>query len=150
MRPSALGHTLIALLGLLHSGLTDPKDPALKEWRLTRTTQASSVLFHRRHLHFVHAEATMVTNLGAIPAQSLPPYDATSDQRIAVAAKFEPLEAVTLPTVETAAAAHYLRRKQQTLRAWACHEDGPLRPIRIHGRLHWRTADLCKLLGVSK
>lgn len=28
-------------------------------------------------------------------------------------------------------------------------EDGPLRPVRVHGRLAWRTADLRALLGVS-
>lgn len=59
------------------------------------------------------------------------------------------LESVTRPTVDTAAAAYYLNRKQQTLRGWACLENGPLRPIRINGRLAWRVADLRNVLGVA-
>jgi hypothetical protein len=62
--------------------------------------------------------------------------------------QFPPLELVTRPTVETAAAAFYTNRAQQTLRIWACRENGPLRPIRIFGRLHWKTDDLRRLLGV--
>ena len=44
--------------------------------------------------------------------------------------------------VDTATAAYYLNRRPQTLRTWACHENGPLRPVRIHGRLAWSVADL--------
>jgi len=51
--------------------------------------------------------------------------------------QFTPLDQVTSPTVATNAAAHYLNRKPQTLRAWACLENGALRPIRINGRLAW-------------
>lgn len=64
------------------------------------------------------------------------------------ASQFPPLESVTRPTVETAAAAFYLNRRPQTLRIYACHENGPLRPIRVHGRLHWKTNDIRRLLGV--
>lgn len=39
--------------------------------------------------------------------------------------------------IPTNAAAHHLGRKPQTLRAWACLENGPLRPVRLHGRLAW-------------
>ena len=63
--------------------------------------------------------------------------------------QFTPLAHETRPTVDTAAAAHYLNRRPQTLRGWACLENGPLRPIRLHGRLAWRTDDLRRLLGVS-
>lgn len=63
-------------------------------------------------------------------------------------ALFPPLDAVTRPTVDTAAAAHYLNRRPQTLRIYACRENGPLRPLRIQGRLHWRTDDLRRLLGI--
>ena len=63
--------------------------------------------------------------------------------------QFPPLELVTRPTVDTAAAAFYLNRRPQTLRIYACHENGPLRPIRVHGRLHWKTDDLRRLLGVA-
>ncbi|VWB64681.1 helix-turn-helix domain-containing protein [Burkholderia lata] len=48
-----------------------------------------------------------------------------------------------LPTDEAAAA---INRKPQTLRKWACLENGPIRPVRINGRLAWRVADLAALL----
>ena len=63
--------------------------------------------------------------------------------------QFTPLELETRPTVDTAAAAHYLHLAQQTMRIYACKENGPLRPLRINGRLHWATADIRKLLGVA-
>ena len=59
------------------------------------------------------------------------------------------LETVTSPTVDTAAAAFYLNRKPQTLRCHACHEDGPIRPLRINGRLAWPVAELRRVLGVA-
>ena len=62
--------------------------------------------------------------------------------------QFTPLELETRPTVDTAATAYYLRKAQQTLRIWACKENGPIRPIRVGAHLHWRTADIRKLLGV--
>lgn len=49
-----------------------------------------------------------------------------------------------LPTAEAAAA---INRRPQTLRKWACLENGPIRPIRINGRLAWRVADLQALLN---
>ena len=62
--------------------------------------------------------------------------------------KLQPLETearATLPTLEAAA---HLNRAQQTLRLWACREDGPIRPLRVQGRLAWRVSELKKLLGV--
>jgi len=53
----------------------------------------------------------------------------------------------TLPTLE---AAFHLNRAAQTLRLWACLENGPLRPVRINGRLAWKTSDLRNLLGVTQ
>jgi len=53
------------------------------------------------------------------------------------------IEAV-LPTDEAAAA---LNRRPQTLRKWACLENGPLRPVRINGRLAWKVADIQALLN---
>lgn len=67
----------------------------------------------------------------------------------AIAAPFPPLELENRPTVPTEQAAYYLSRQQQTMRGWACREDGPLRPLRINGRLAWKTEDLRKLLGVA-
>jgi hypothetical protein len=63
---------------------------------------------------------------------------------------YEPLEEVTRPVLDTAAAAHYLYRRPQTMRGWACHEDGPIKPIRINGRLAWRTSDVKAVLGLTK
>jgi hypothetical protein len=50
----------------------------------------------------------------------------------------------TLPTNEAAPA---LNRSNQTLRKWACLENGPLRPVRINGRLAWRVSDIAALLN---
>lgn len=60
-----------------------------------------------------------------------------------------PLEQETRSNLPTSEAAFHLNRKQQTLRLWASDESGPLRPIRINGRLAWPVADLRKLCGVE-
>ena len=65
------------------------------------------------------------------------------------ATQFPTLESVTRPAVDTASAAHYLNRRPQTLRGWACHEDGPLRPVRVNGRLAWPVAGIKAALGVA-
>ena len=64
--------------------------------------------------------------------------------------QFPLLESVTRPTVDTAAAAYYLNRRPQTLRAWACLENGPLRPHRVMGRLAWSVAEIRTVLGVAQ
>lgn len=48
--------------------------------------------------------------------------------------------------VETDAAAWYLLRKPQTLRIWACKETGPIRPVRVNGRLAWPMADIRRIM----
>ena len=63
--------------------------------------------------------------------------------------QYPPIESITRPTVETAAAAFYLNRQKQTLREWAYLDKGPVRPIRINGRLAWPVAALREVLGVS-
>lgn len=63
--------------------------------------------------------------------------------------QFPPLELVNRPTIPTEQAAHYLLRRPQTLRGWACNEDGPLRPIRVNGRLAWNVASIKAVLGVA-
>ncbi len=60
-----------------------------------------------------------------------------------------PLEQVTRPTLITKEAAYYLNREEQTLRIWACKENGAIRPIRINGRLAWPVADIKRVLGVA-
>lgn len=62
---------------------------------------------------------------------------------------YPPLGSITRPTVDTDTAAYYLNRQPQTLRIWACKENGPIRPFRINGRLAWPVAELCRVLGVS-
>ena len=53
-----------------------------------------------------------------------------------------------LPTAEAAA---HLNRAPQTLRIWAMRESGPIRPVRIKGRLAWSVSDIKSILsGVSK
>ncbi len=57
------------------------------------------------------------------------------------------LDSNSLPKViSTSEAAQTINRRPQTLRRWACLEDGPIRPIRINGRLAWRVSDLQALL----
>lgn len=60
---------------------------------------------------------------------------------------FPPLDQENRSHVDTSCAAFHLTRKAQTLRAWACLENGPLRPIRIMGRLAWSVADIRRLLN---
>jgi uncharacterized protein involved in high-affinity Fe2+ transport len=66
---------------------------------------------------------------------------------------FQPvsLERETRAALPTPEAAFHLNRAQQTLRTWAMRDGtGPIRPLRINGRLAWKTADIRKLLGVSQ
>lgn len=50
-------------------------------------------------------------------------------------------------SVNTADAAKALNRTPQTLRKWACLESGPIRPIRINGRLAWPLDEIAALLN---
>jgi len=50
----------------------------------------------------------------------------------------------------TAEAAIHLNRKPQTLRSWACFQNGPIQPVRVFGRLGWRVADIRKLLEMAQ
>lgn len=49
--------------------------------------------------------------------------------------------------LSTKDAAQYLNRRPQTLRKWAAYENGPIRPVRINGRLMWPIAALERLLS---
>jgi len=64
--------------------------------------------------------------------------------------QFPPLATVTKTHVDTAAAAHYLNRRPQTLRGWHCHGDfiDGLRPLVINSRLAWPVAGIKKVMGV--
>ena len=60
----------------------------------------------------------------------------------------QPSKSTELPEVlTTVKASAFLNRAPQTLRKWACLEIGPIRPIRINGRLAWRVSDLEALLN---
>lgn len=50
----------------------------------------------------------------------------------------------SLPTND---AAFHLHRKPQTLRSWACFENGPIKPIKVNGRLTWLVSDIKKIMG---
>jgi len=60
-----------------------------------------------------------------------------------------PLDIDVRACLPTSEAAHHLNRSPQTLRLWACHDTGPIRPIRINGRLMWPVADIKRLLGIG-
>ena len=77
------------------------------------------------------------------------PANSKTDKKLPTPSKrreFLPLELETRSTVETSTAAYHLNRKEQTLRYWACYDCGPIHPIRINGRLHWRVADIRYLI----
>lgn len=61
-----------------------------------------------------------------------------------------PLEREARSALPTPEAALHLNRAQQTLRLWAMREDGPIRPVRVNGRLAWPVAELRRVLGVAE
>lgn len=63
--------------------------------------------------------------------------------------QYIPLVQQNRTAIDTNEAAFHLGRKPQTLRKWACQEDGPIRPIRINGRLAWSVALIRNLLDGS-
>lgn len=65
------------------------------------------------------------------------------------ATHYPPLESVTKPTLTTAEYAYYINIRPQTARVHACKDNGPLKPKRVNGRLHWPTSETKKLLGVA-
>lgn len=60
-----------------------------------------------------------------------------------------PLDRETRSALPTPEAAFHLNRAEQTLRLWAMRESGPIRPIRINGRLAWPVAELRRILNVQ-
>lgn len=71
------------------------------------------------------------------------------DEQPSSAPVMPPLDRETRIAVDTKTAAFHLNRAPQTLRLWACHESGPLLPMRINGRLAWPVAELRRVLGVT-
>lgn len=66
------------------------------------------------------------------------------------ATKYPSLDQEQRAAVTTSEAAYHLNRKPQTLLIWSCKELGPIRPIKVCGRLMWRTEDLKKLVGSNQ
>lgn len=65
------------------------------------------------------------------------------------AQKLIPLDREARSALPTPEAARHLNRSQQTLRLWAMRENGPIRPMRINGRLAWSVAELRRILNVQ-
>ena len=76
-------------------------------------------------------------------------HSAEAREEGATSPTFVSLASETRNVVDTATAAYHLNRQPQTLRGWACLQNGPLRPLRINGRLAWKTEDLARILGVT-
>jgi len=74
----------------------------------------------------------------------------STEVRQGAALNFPSLDRETRAAVDTETAAYHLSRAPQTLRVWACKEIGPLRPLRVNGRLAWPTAQIRRLLGVTE
>ena len=86
----------------------------------------------------------------ATPAATIRTLHSPSTRSAATStAQWPAIELEHRPAVPTEQAAYYLSRRPQTLRGWACNEDGPLRPLRINGRLAWPMAAIRQLLGVA-
>jgi hypothetical protein len=60
-----------------------------------------------------------------------------------------PLDLEQRTHVDTASAAYHLGRKAQTMRVWASTEQGPIRLVRINGRLSWPVAEIRLLMNRS-
>jgi len=63
---------------------------------------------------------------------------------------FVPLDLEQRTHVDTASAAYHLGRKAQTMRVWASTEQGPIRPVRVNGRLASPVAKIKALLNVER
>jgi hypothetical protein len=61
-------------------------------------------------------------------------------------AGFVPLESETRFAVGTEVAAFHCNRRPQTLRTWACYENGPMRPVNVNGRLSWPVSEIRRVL----
>lgn len=60
-----------------------------------------------------------------------------------------PLALETRSALPTPEAAYHLNRAQQTLRLWAMRNDGPVKCLRVNGRLAWPVNELRRVLGVA-
>lgn len=49
----------------------------------------------------------------------------------------------------TSETAFFLQLREDTLRAWACFNKGPIQPRKIGNRLAWMADDIRKLMGME-
>ena len=63
--------------------------------------------------------------------------------------RFTPLALEARSTLPTPEAAYHLTRAQQTLRLWAMRGDGPVKCVRINGRLAWPVSQIKRALGLA-
>ena len=61
--------------------------------------------------------------------------------------RYTALVCETRTVISTNEAAFHLGRKPQTMRKWAVYESGPLRPVRIMGRLAWNVEDIKRIVS---
>ena len=62
---------------------------------------------------------------------------------------FTPLRDETRSHVSTANAAWHLDKTDQCLRLWAMNGSGPVRPVKVGGRLMWPVDQIRAVLGLS-
>lgn len=60
-----------------------------------------------------------------------------------------PLAQEVRSALPTAEAAFHLNRAQQTLRLWALQNNGPVKCLRVQGRLQWPVDQIKACMGVS-
>lgn len=61
--------------------------------------------------------------------------------------EFIPLESIDRQFLSTKEAAYYLNRQPQTLRNWSVAGNGPIKCVRLAGRLVWPTDAIRALLA---
>lgn len=61
-----------------------------------------------------------------------------------------PLQQETRSALTTAEASFHLNRAEQTLRLWAVRNTGPVKCVRVHGRLQWPVDQIKRVLGVQQ
>lgn len=113
---------------------------------LSDTRRAEEEQARRRELAFETLSSLCLEAIRSAGVNETPATQPTVAGPI-VDPRYPLLDSVTRPTVTTEEASFYLNRRPQTLRAWACHEDGPLRPLRVYGRLAWSVSEIKKLLN---
>lgn len=112
---------------------------------LSDTRRAENEQATRRERAFETISALFLEAIRSAGVDESPATQPTVPDAI-VDPRYPLLDSITRPTVTTEEASYYLNRRPQTLRAWACHEDGPLRPLRVCGRLAWSVMEIKQLL----